>query len=91
MKKIVSTFTLVLATVVVLSLGSCNDQYEKSLDMAKKAKCKGEAAKTKLDQNPDDAEAQLELKQAADFIKFHREQSGDEEKFRSDLADYTCP
>ena len=91
MKRTLSKSALFIAAAALLSFYSCNDQYEKSLDMAKKAKCKGEAAKTKLDQNPDDAEAQLELKQATDFIKFHREQSGDEEKFRSDLADYTCP
>ena len=24
-------------------------------------------------------------------VNFHREESGDEEKFRKDLADYTCP
>ncbi|HBC04247.1 MAG TPA: hypothetical protein PKH16_01505 [Aequorivita sp.] len=59
--------------------------------MGKKAKCKGEAAKTKLDQDPNNAQAQLDLEQATNFIKFHREQSGDEEKLRNDLADYTCP
>lgn len=91
MKKTVSTFAAVLATVAFLTLGSCNGQYGKSLEMGKKAKCQGEAAKAKLDVDPNDAQAQLELKQATDFLKFHREESGDEEKFRNDLADYTCP
>lgn len=91
MKRTLSKSALFIAAAALLSFYSCNDQYGKSLEMGKKAKCEGEAAQAKLDQDPNDAQAQLELKQATDYIKFHREESGNEEKFRNDLADYTCP
>lgn len=81
---------IVMAAASTLTLG-CDGEYQKQLELAKKAKCALDAASARVAKDPNDMDAKEEVARQTRALDNHAELSGDKPKLMSEVGTHSCP